>query len=117
MSPSDEQRIGGLSGSTGEGRHTTVNSVMIDLPLGGVVIDSPGVRDFAPAIMSVNEVQHGFPEIDAAGNHCRFSDCRHLKEPDCAVKQAVADSEISERRYESYRRLLRLADELSRRLR
>jgi ribosome biogenesis GTPase len=113
----DEQRIGDLSGSSGEGRHTTVNSVMIDLPGGGAVIDSPGVRDFAPAVMSASEVQHGFAEIEAARSRCRFADCRHLKEPDCAVKQAVVDGEISDRRYESYRRLLRLAGELSRKSR
>jgi ribosome biogenesis GTPase len=107
------QRTGPLSGSSGEGRHTTVNSIMIDLPSGGTVIDSPGVRDFAPAVATADEVLRGFPEIDRAGRDCRFANCRHLREPDCAVKAAVDDGTISTRRYESYRRLLRLADELS----
>ena len=106
-----------MSGSSGEGRHTTVNSVMIELPGGGAVIDSPGVRDYAPAIMDVDDVQRGFPEIDRAGQDCRFANCRHLREPNCAVKGAVEDGSISERRYESYRRLIRLADELSQKAR
>jgi ribosome biogenesis GTPase len=110
-----EQRIGSLSGSSGEGRHTTVNPVMIDLPGGGAVIDSPGVRDFAPAIADPEEVVRGFREIDHAGHDCRFANCRHLREPDCAVKAAVARGKIGPRRYESYRRLVRLADELSQR--
>jgi ribosome biogenesis GTPase len=113
----EDQRTGALSGSSGEGRHTTVNSVMIDLPNGGAVIDSPGVRDYAPAIMEADDVQRGFPEIDRAGQDCRFANCRHLREPNCAVKAAVEDGSISERRYESYRRLTRLADELSQRAR
>ena len=113
----EELRTGALSGSSGEGRHTTVNSVMIELPCGGAVIDSPGVRDYAPAIMDVDDVQRGFPEIDRAGQDCRFANCRHLREPNCAVKGAVDDGSISERRYESYRRLIRLADELSQKAR
>lgn len=107
------QRTGSLSDSSGEGRHTTVNSVMIDLPRGGTVIDSPGVRDFAPAVASADDVMRGFPEIDRAAQGCRFANCRHLREPHCAVKMAVDEGEISDRRYESYRRLSRLADELS----
>lgn len=110
-------RTGALSDSSGEGRHTTVNSVMIELPGGGAVIDSPGVRDYAPAILEADDVQRGFPEIDRARQDCRFADCRHLREPNCAVKAAVDDGSISERRYESYRRLTRLADELSKKSR
>ena len=77
------------------------------LPDGGQLIDSPGVRDFLPAIDDDRAVQVGFAEILAAAGHCRFSDCRHLREPGCAVKAAVASGGISARRYESYRRLLR----------
>jgi ribosome biogenesis GTPase len=113
----EELRTGALSGSSGEGRHTTVNSVMIDLPGGGTVIDSPGVRDYAPAILEADDVRRGFPEIDRTGQDCRFANCRHVREPDCAVKAAVDHGAISERRYESYRRLIRLADELSQRSR
>jgi ribosome biogenesis GTPase len=104
-----QQRTAELSRSTGEGRHTTANSVMWSLPEGGVVIDSPGVRDYAPAIDSPDLVARGFREIDDHGQNCRFANCRHLREPDCAVKSAVEAGDISARRYESYRRLLALS--------
>jgi ribosome biogenesis GTPase len=108
-----DQATAELSQSTGEGQHTTVNSVMWSLPDGGAVIDSPGVRDFAPAIDTPEMVAAGFREIDALAQDCRFANCRHLREPDCAVKAAVQREEISERRYESYRRLLALSQKLS----
>jgi ribosome biogenesis GTPase len=101
-------RTAQISAKTREGRHTTVNSVMLDLPAGGAVIDSPGVRDYAPALTSVAEVIRGFREIEKAGHDCRFANCRHLKEPGCAVKAAVETGDIDARRYESYRRALRL---------
>jgi ribosome biogenesis GTPase len=108
-----QQRTAELSRSTGEGRHTTANSVMWSLPEGGVVIDSPGVRDYAPAIDSPDLVARGFREIDDHGQNCRFANCRHLREPDCAVKSAVEAGDISARRYESYRRLLSLSENLA----
>jgi ribosome biogenesis GTPase len=108
-----DQQTARLSQSTGEGRHTTVNSVMWSLPDGGVVIDSPGVRDYAPAIDSPDLVARGFREIDDCARNCRFANCRHLREPDCAVKSAVESGDISARRYESYRRLLALSQKLA----
>ncbi len=108
----EEQRTAEISTKSGEGRHTTVNSVMLDLPGGGRVIDSPGVRDYAPAIESVAAVAAGFREIDEASHECRFANCRHLQEPGCAVKAGVEGGTISARRYESYRRLLRLTEKL-----
>lgn len=107
-----ELRIGELSAARGEGRHTTVNSVMLDLPNGGAVIDSPGVRDYAPATESTAEVTHGYVEIAARAGDCRFANCRHLREPGCAVKAAVASGEVSPRRYESYKRLQALTRRL-----
>ena len=99
-----------------EGRHTTVNSVMRLLPGGGAVIDSPGVRDYAPAIDTPADVPHGFREIRSAARHCRFADCAHLREPDCKVIEAVSHGSISARRYESYRRMYRLSQKLAERL-
>ena len=112
----EEQRTAEISTKSGEGRHTTVNSVMLDLPGGGRVIDSPGVRDYAPAIESVAAVAAGFREIDEASHECRFANCRHLQEPGCAVKAGLEDGTISARRYESYRRLLRLTEKLENQL-
>ncbi len=100
-----------VSEATGEGRHTTAAAIMHRLPDGGAVIDSPGVRDYAPPPISESEMQKGYVEFSGRGE-CRFSDCRHLEEPDCAIKKAVADGEISERRYESYRKLLKKLEKL-----
>lgn len=109
----EQLRTAAVSDKTGEGRHTTVNSVMLDLPSGGAVVDSPGVRDYAPALESTTQVIQGFREIEKAGHDCRFANCRHLREPGCAVKAGVEDEAISARRYESYRRLLALTEKLN----
>lgn len=107
------QRTADISGKTGEGRHTTVNSVLIPLRGGGSVIDSPGVRDYAPALADSGKAALGFREIAAAAEHCRFANCRHLREPGCAVKDAVDSGEISDRRYESYKRIVNLTEKLA----
>ena len=107
----DRQRVAAVSDKSGEGRHTTVSSVMLQLPEGGAVIDSPGVRDYAPALQP-DEVVAGYREIAAAARDCRFANCRHLREPGCAVKAAVDDGTISKRRYDSYRHLLALTTKL-----
>ncbi len=105
-------RIGAVSSKTGEGRHTTVNSAMRRLPGGGAVIDSPGVRDYAPSISANDQLVYGFREIAEFGKACRYANCRHLREPGCAVKSAVETSTISPRRYESYKRLVNLTERL-----
>ncbi|MCP5092178.1 MAG: ribosome small subunit-dependent GTPase A [Gammaproteobacteria bacterium] len=107
------QRTSAISDKTGEGRHTTVNSVMIPLPEGGHVIDSPGVRDYAPALESSNIAARGFREITASAQHCKFANCRHLREPGCAVIAGVDDEAISRRRYNSYKRMINLTEQLS----
>lgn len=104
-----------VSESRREGRHTTANSVMLSLPNGGAVIDSPGVRDYAPAVADPGDVVRGFREIDEAGTDCRFANCRHLREPGCEVKARVAAGRISARRHESYKRLLATSERLARR--
>jgi ribosome biogenesis GTPase len=96
-----------------EGRHTTTASRLFDLPGGGGLIDSPGVRDFAPAIDRLDPGHLGFIEVARIGPGCRFADCRHMREPDCAVVAAVTAGTLHPRRYESYRRLRRLYEELN----
>lgn len=108
------QRTSSVSDKTGEGRHTTVNSAMIALPGSGSVIDSPGVRDYAPALESSTLAAEGFREIAELAHDCRFANCRHLREPDCAVKDALEENRISPRRYESYKRIVNLTDQLKR---
>ncbi len=103
----------GLSRLTAEGKHTTSVSTLHHLPSGGDLIDSPGVRDYAPAIEWLVQPAHGFREFTRLASRCRFNDCRHLREPGCAVRAAVESGAIAARRYESYRRLLRLREELA----
>lgn len=103
-----------VSAATGEGRHRTTATTLYRLPGGGALLDSPGVRDFAPALGDPRLAATGFREIVAAAAHCRFANCRHMREPGCAVKGGVETGAISARRYESYRRLLRLTEDLQR---
>jgi ribosome biogenesis GTPase len=95
-----------------EGRHTTTASRSYPLESGGTLIDSPGVRDFAPAIEQLDSQTLGFPEVDRLAPACRFQDCRHMQEPACAVIGAVESGQLSARRYESYRRLRRRYSDL-----
>ena len=100
-----------LSEGSGQGKHTTVSSAIVQLPWGELA-DSPGVRDYAPPVVPVKEVQHGYVEISACAAGCRFQDCIHVREPQCAVQAAVAAGEIDPRRYESDRRLVNLTRQL-----
>jgi ribosome biogenesis GTPase len=95
-----------------EGRHTTTTSRRYTLRGGGGLIDSPGVRDFAPAVDHLESGALGFVEIAALAMNCRFADCRHMEEPRCAVRDSVGQGALTARRYESYRRLRRLAERL-----
>jgi ribosome biogenesis GTPase / thiamine phosphate phosphatase len=97
-----------ISESTREGRHTTVSAALFHLPGGGELIDTPGVRDYAPASVSDAQIQHGWPEIARLATECRFNNCLHLREPACAVQKAVQTGMIAARRYESYKRLVNL---------
>jgi ribosome biogenesis GTPase len=112
LAPDAEVEIGGLVRQE-EGRHTTTVSRLYELPDGGTLIDSPGVRDFAPAVDHLDRRHLGFVEVARLAPGCRFHDCRHMREPGCAVKQAVESGSMGARRYESYRRLWRLAEELT----
>jgi ribosome biogenesis GTPase len=103
--------IAELSKGSGEGRHTTVSSAIVRLPWGELA-DSPGVRDYAPPVVEPKVVQTGFTEIAERAAGCRFLDCLHLREPQCAVQSAVQAGEIDPRRLASYRRLLELTRQL-----
>lgn len=98
--------IGRLSKASGQGRHTTTTTTLYHLPHGGDLIDSPGVRDFRLGQVDPGALAAGFREFRRHLGKCRFNDCRHVTEPDCAVIAAAARGEISDRRLESYRRLL-----------
>lgn len=105
--------IPGLNLRTGEiselyhtGTHTTTFSEMLDLPYGGEIIDIPGVRSFGTIDFTLEDTGHFFPEIFKASHGCKYGDCRHINEPGCAVKEAVADHKIAESRYNSYLNIL-----------
>jgi ribosome biogenesis GTPase len=102
-----------LSRSSAEGKHTTTVSTLHHLPSGGDLIDSPGVRDFAPAIELLEHPELGFREFTTLPTRCKFQDCKHLREPGCVVLAAVASGDINQRRHESYKRLMRLKKELT----
>ena len=98
--------IGKLSVASGLGKHTTTSTTLYHLPQGGRLIDSPGVRDFHLARVPDEELGHGFREFRPYLGQCRFNNCRHLSEPGCAIRAAVAEGRILERRMASYRKLI-----------
>jgi ribosome biogenesis GTPase len=108
LAPESARATRALSESTGEGRHTTVSTALFRTPQGAELIDSPGVRDYAPPLVDDATIQVGWPEILALAPQCRFNNCLHLREPGCAVTDAVAAGTLSARRYESYKRLLNI---------
>lgn len=103
--PDREIQIGQLSRATGLGRHTTSATTCYRLPTGGHLIDSPGVRSFRLPPLSARELEHGFPEFRPHAGQCRFADCRHDAEPDCAIRAAVADGRITPQRLAVFQRL------------
>ncbi|VAX11845.1 Ribosome small subunit biogenesis RbfA-release protein RsgA [hydrothermal vent metagenome] len=100
--PDQDIQVGHLSSTSGLGRHTTSASTYYSLPDGGHLIDSPGVRSFRLVKLSRNQLEHGFREFGTILGNCRFNDCRHLKEPGCALQQAVAEGEIAQRRLDNF---------------
>ncbi|MGD8341328.1 MAG: ribosome small subunit-dependent GTPase A, partial [Gammaproteobacteria bacterium] len=98
----EAQAVGSLSRRKALGRHTTTSSMLYRLPGGGELIDSPGVRRYAPSISDPRDLASGFLEFRPLADQCRFSDCRHRNEPDCAVRSAVETGEIRRERYASY---------------
>jgi len=95
-----------VSESSGKGMHTTTFAEMYDLPGGGSIIDTPGMREFGLVDISKQELSHYFPEMRARLNNCQFNNCLHINEPGCAVKEAVINEEIAEDRYVSYATIL-----------
>ncbi len=109
--PELDLRVGEISGRRGRGRHTTVASALYRYPAGGYVADTPGLQYLALWGLDPAELPGGFAEIAATGEGCRFADCRHRAEPECAVRAAVDDGTIRRRRLESYLRLLGEAEQ------
>jgi ribosome biogenesis GTPase len=91
-----------VSAWSGKGMHTTTFAQMYDLPLGGAVIDTPGMRELALANLDKEELGQYFPELREKMSGCQFNNCQHINEPGCAVKAAVEKGLITEARFFSY---------------
>ena len=104
--PGLDLRTGEISDVHDTGMHTTTFSEMFPLPSGGWLIDTPGVRGFGTIEFDEHEVSHFFPEIFRTGRGCRYDDCTHTHEPQCAVREALEQQRIAQSRYNSYLSIL-----------
>lgn len=102
----DSIKVAEISEFNKEGRHTTRTSTLYHLPCGGQLIDTPGIRGFNPVFSGTDDIKRGFKEIHDLSYHCKFNNCEHTHEPDCAVLDALENNEISSSRYEHYVKLL-----------
>ena len=102
LDPSIRLKIGEISDYHKTGKHTTTFSEMFELASGIRIIDTPGIRGFGTIDIIPEELSHFFPEIFRASKLCRYHNCLHLHEPDCAVKAEVENGTISEFRYINY---------------
>ena len=104
--PGINLKVGEISETHHTGMHTTTFSEMFELPQGGYIIDTPGVKGFGTIDFDASQVAHYFPEIFKKSEKCKYYNCTHTHEPECAVRAAVENSEISESRYASYLNIL-----------
>ena len=95
-----------VSGWSGKGLHTTTFAEMFDLPGGGRIIDTPGIRELGLVDISKQELSHYFPEMRALLSNCQFNNCMHMNEPGCAIKEAVEEGTVHIERYISYCNIL-----------
>ena len=104
--PNAEARVGHVRQRDGKGRHTTSSSTLYFLDETTAIIDTPGVRAFGLMDVGPDSLRFYFPDIHEVAQRCRFSDCRHVDEPDCAVLEAFDTGDLSELRYAAWLRLL-----------
>ena len=95
---------------SGKGMHTTTFAEMFDIPVGGQIIDTPGLREFGLVDISRQELSHYYPEMRVLIGDCQFNNCLHTDEPGCAIKKALEEGRISEERYVSYYNILESID-------
>lgn len=99
-------RTGEISSAHGQGQHTTTFAEMHPLDFGGYLIDTPGIRGFGLVNMEKDQVSHYFPEIFALSEGCKYHNCTHVDEPQCAVIHAYEKHQIAPSRYENYVHML-----------
>lgn len=100
-----EQKTQEYSKALNLGKQTTTSTRWFQFGKDGAIVDSPGFQEFGLAHLTLNDIMRGFPEIKNRVEHCRFTNCRHLEEPQCAVKAAVENHEIDPERYALYKEL------------
>ena len=106
LQPGLELKTSHISEANKQGKHTTTFAEMHSLGFGGYIIDTPGVRGFGLVDLEDVEISHLFPEIFKFQSECKFSDCKHLEEPSCAVRKAIQMNKIAPSRYNSYLSML-----------
>ena len=104
--PDVEIKVGKTSKSTGEGKHTTTVSSLYHLDNNGNLIDSPGVRDFTPTHSTVTDIENGFRELKNYIGRCKFSNCTHTHEPECAINEALEKNKVLPQRVASFKKML-----------
>jgi ribosome biogenesis GTPase len=109
----DRQEVQSVSSAVGKGRHTTTSRSLLVHPDGGMIIDTPGMRELQ-LWASEDDVEQSFTDIELLAGRCRFTDCTHTTEPGCAVLAAVDDGSLDEERYQSYMKLQREVQRLQR---
>lgn len=109
--PEANLRTAEISDAHNTGMHTTTFSEMLELPEGGYIIDTPGIKGFGTFNMEPEELTSYFPEIFHFSKGCKFSNCTHTHEPGCAVLKAIDDHYIAQSRYQSYLNMLEDKDE------
>jgi ribosome biogenesis GTPase len=109
--PGFRLKVGTVSEATGKGTHTTTVGELMPLPYGGFVVDTPGLKEFGLWSATREELEAAFPEIAEAAGGCGFANCSHSHEPNCAVREAVADGTIDGHRHASFSKLLEEIDE------
>ena len=102
IEPGLELKVSAVSLETEKGRHTTTAAQLIPMQAGGYLVDTPGIRQFQLWDVIPEEVAGYFRDLRPYVSLCRFPNCTHLHEADCAVKDAVAEGRLDVRRYESY---------------
>jgi ribosome biogenesis GTPase len=98
--------VGSLRSDDRRGRHTTTSRQLVSLPSGGSIVDMPGLRSLGTDASNV-AIAAAFAEIDELARGCRFADCAHELEPECAITAAVANGRLDRNRLENYRKLVR----------
>ncbi len=100
--PGKQLKTGEISDWSEMGKHTTTFAELFDLPFGGKLIDTPGIRELGIADIEKHELGHFFPEMRALMNDCKFNNCVHINEPGCAVLKALEAGDLEPTRYDSY---------------